>query len=111
MKTIVLEGLDATFKSTNKELLIKYLEETLELKVFTLHFPTTTTRAGKQIQQYLIDGFGDLTNEQIAKLYAEDRREALSAIDLESYDLLLFDRYTTSTMIYQSTHLDRKSVV
>lgn len=107
-KLIVFEGSsDGIGKSTQ----IKLLTEKLQQDGYTIvnhHFPTYNTYHGAPVEEYLKGNLGslnDLNPYFINSLYAVDRACAWynKLKDLYNTDnILLFDRYTTSSLIYQS---------
>lgn len=108
-KLIVFEGAsDGIGKSTQ----LKLLKEKLENEGHTIinhHFPTYNTYHGAPVEQYLSGNLGNIQNLSpyfINSLYAVDRACAWHSKLKDLYEqgnILLFDRYTTSSLIYQST--------
>ncbi len=102
---IVLEGLDASGKSTQTEILLENLAEE-GLSVGWMRFPRyTQTTAGARIAAYLRGEMGELDTippEAIAALYAADRLESLDEVERmrEAHDLVIFDRGVSSNLIY-----------
>lgn len=111
-KLIVIEGAcDGIGKTTQYNMLIKHLEND-GLKITNHHFPSYNTYQGEPTTRYLKGEFGkpnELSPYFINSLYAIDR--AITWIqDLKAlYDqgnIILLDRYTTSSLIYQSALID-----
>lgn len=110
-KLIVIEGAcDGIGKTTQYKLLNEYLKEKGE--VFNHHFPTYNTYHGIPVEKYLSGEYGnisDLSPYFINSLYAFDRsivwHESLKEKDASGVTILL-DRYTTSSLIYQSALID-----
>lgn len=110
-KLIVFEGAsDGIGKSTQ----IKLLRDRLELEGYTIvnhHFPTYGTYHGAPVEEYLSGNLGSinsLTPYLINSLYAVDRACAWQSKLKSLYDdgnVLLFDRYTTSSLMYQSAKI------
>lgn len=110
-KLIVFEGAsDGIGKSTQ----IKLLQERLELEgnvVVNHHFPTYGTYHGAPVEEYLSGNLGeinDLSPYFINSLYAVDRACAWQSKLKPLYEegkILLFDRYTTSSLMYQSAKI------
>ena len=107
-KLIVFEGAcDGIGKSTQIKLLRKYLEDSGEI-VVNHHFPTYGTYHGAPVEKYLAGELGkieDLPPYFINSLYAVDRACAWHSKLKYLYNdgnILLFDRYTTSSLIYQA---------
>ena len=108
-KIIVIEGAcDGIGKSTQYNL----LKEKLGDKVITHHFPTYNSYQGKGVEEYLDGKYGnkeELSPYFINNLYANDRvitwQTELKEKYYEGYTILL-DRYTTSSIIYQSCMIE-----
>lgn len=104
-KIIVIEGAcDGIGKSTQYNL----LKEKLGDKVVTHHFPTYDSYQGKGVEEYLKGSYGkvsDLSPYFVNNLYAYDRGVTWQTLLKDKYDegyTILLDRYTTSSIIYQS---------
>ena len=107
-KLIVIEGAcDGVGKTTQYNLLKNYLEEK-GYNVYNHHFPSYNTKQGKLACEYLNGDFGlpkDLSPYLINSMYAVDRALTWKLELKEKYDrgnIILLDRYTTSSLIYQS---------
>ena len=110
-RLIVFEGAcDGIGKSTQIELLRNKLELDGNV-VVGHHFPTYGTYHGAPVEEYLSGNFGninDLSPYFINSLYAVDRSCAWHSKLKSLYDegkILLFDRYTTSSLIYQAAQI------
>ena len=110
-RLIVFEGAcDGIGKSTQIELLRNKLELDGNV-VVGHHFPTYGTYHGAPVEQYLSGNFGnikDLSPYFINSLYAIDRACAWHSKLKPLYEdgkILLFDRYTTSSLIYQAAQI------
>lgn len=110
-KLIVFEGAsDGIGKSTQIELLRKRLEEEGYV-IVNHHFPTYGTYHGAPVEKYLAGELGkieDLSPYFINSLYAMDRACAWHTKLKPLYEdgkVLLFDRYTTSSLMYQSAKI------
>ena len=108
---IVIEGaLDGIGKSTQFDLLKKELEK--YRNVISHHFPTYDEYQGRPVIEYLKGAFGkpnELSPYFINTLYAVDRKITWEEKLKEGYqndDIVLLDRYTTSSLIYQSALID-----
>ena len=110
-RLIVFEGAsDGIGKSTQ----IKLLQERLELDgdiVVNHHFPTYGTYHGAPVEEYLAGNLGEINELSpyfINSLYAVDRaccwQSKLKPL-YEEGKILLFDRYTTSSLMYQSAKI------
>jgi len=105
-KLIVLEGLDGAGKSTQINLIEKYLEEK-NLKYKYIHFPIyDNNEASKIIAAYLRGEYGDINEVNpifVANIYAMERYLYLPILQkmLMENDVILLDRYVFSNMAYQ----------
>ena len=107
-KLVVIEGAcDGMGKSTQCSLLAERLVKNGETLV-QHHFPTYDTYQGRPVEKYLSGDYGnaeELSPYFINSLYAMDRSITWHAELKKLYEqgnFLLFDRYTTSSIIYQS---------
>lgn len=107
-RLIVFEGAcDGIGKSTQIELLRKELQAEGNV-IVSHHFPTYGTYHGAPVEEYLSGNLGtidDLSPYFINSLYAIDRACAWHTKLKPLYEegkILLFDRYTTSSLIYQA---------
>lgn len=114
-KLIVIEGAsDGIGKTTQYNLLQSHLKAD-GAKITTHHFPTYYAYQGKAVEMYLSGQYGkpeELSPYFINNLYATDRaitwRIKLKSAYEKGHTILL-DRYTTSSLIYQSALIDNKS--
>lgn len=111
-KLIVVEGAcDGIGKSTQYNLLKEKLLSDGK-KVFSHHFPSYGTYQGAPVEEYLKGMLGnpkDLSPYFINSLYAVDRGITWQTKLKKLYDdgnIILLDRYTTSSLIYQSALLE-----
>lgn len=114
-KVIVIEGsCDGVGKSTQYNLLIDSLSKDRNLKIIKHHFPSYGTYQGRPVEEYLKGEFGkisDLSPYFVNSLYAQDRAITwLSGLkqEYEKGGIIVFDRYTTSSLIYQATLFEDK---
>lgn len=114
-KLIVIEGAcDGIGKTTQYKLLKKYLEDK-GYNVCSHHFPTYDSKQGKLTEYYLNGDFGnpnDLSPYLVNSIYAVDRVITWKDKLKDAYDkgnIILLDRYTTSSLIYQSALFKSKS--
>lgn len=113
-RSIVLDGGDGTGKSTQTKLLKEHLEKD-GIELVYHHFPTYNSFQGVPVEHYLNGDFGnlkDLSPYFINTLYAVDRAITWNTILKPEYDkgkTVLFDRYTTSSIIYQSSMIENIS--
>ena len=110
-KLIVFEGAcDGIGKSTQIGLLRKELEDEGNI-IVSHHFPTYNTYHGAPVEEYLAGNMGEINELSpyfINSLYAVDRACAWYTKLKPLYDsgkVLLFDRYTTSSLIYQAAQI------
>lgn len=114
-KLIVIEGAsDGIGKTTQIEKLQEHLVNDGK-KIATHHFPTYYSYQGKGVEKYLAGEYGnpgELSPYFINNLYAYDRavtwRIKLKALYDKGRTILL-DRYTTSSLIYQSALIENPS--
>lgn len=112
-KLIVIEGaLDGIGKSTQVDLLYKVLSK--DNKVIMHHFPSYNTDQGKLASNYLNGEYGnmyELNPYFINTLYAVDRMITWKKELEKEYNegsIILLDRYTISSLIYQSCLLNEE---
>lgn len=111
-KLIVIEGAsDGIGKSTQYEKLCQRLEKE-KIKIVRHHFPSYGTEQAKLVENYLKGEYGhpsSLSPYFINSLYAIDRavtwNTKLQKLYEEGYWIIL-DRYTTSSLIYQSALIE-----
>lgn len=111
-KLIVIEGAcDGIGKTTQYEMLEKHLIKENN-KVIKHHFPSYNTEEGKLVEKYLKGDFGspsELSPYFINSLYAIDRAITWNNYLKDKYEqgnIILLDRYTTSSIIYQSALIE-----
>lgn len=111
-KLIVFEGAcDGIGKSTQFELLYKKFESEGKHLVHH-HFPSYNTYHGTPVEKYLSGEFGspaELSPYFINSLYAVDRAITWNTKLKPMYEAgsyILLDRYTTSSIIYQSALIE-----
>jgi dTMP kinase len=105
-KIITLEGLDGAGKSTQIDLLIRYMKQE-QIPFKFIHFPMLNKgEYGKLIAQFLRGEFGcvDQVHPQlVALLFAEDRNEHRQMLMnwLDEDYVILMDRYVHSNIAFQ----------
>ncbi len=111
-KLFVIEGAcDGIGKTTQYELLKIKLAETTNI-VTSHHFPSYNTYQGAPVEKYLSGEYGqtgELSPYFINGLYANDRAITWYTKLKEKYDtgdIILLDRYTTSSLIYQGALIE-----
>ena len=107
-KLIILEGsCDGIGKSTQFEKLYERLVSE-GYQVVRHHFPSYGTSQGADVEKYLKGEFGTIESISpyfINSLYAHDRAVTWYETLKKEYDsgkIILLDRYTTSSLIYQA---------
>ncbi|MBQ3475257.1 MAG: thymidylate kinase [Bacilli bacterium] len=110
-RIIVIEGAcDGIGKSTQYNLLKENLSK--NGKVVTHHFPTYNKDQAKGVEEYLSGNLGEINSLSpyfINNLYAYDRVITWVKELKEEYEkgsIILLDRYTTSSIIYQAAVID-----
>lgn len=112
-KLIVIEGsCDGVGKSTQYRLLVDRLIKENERTIITHHFPSYGTYQGRPVEEYLKGNYGkisELSPYFVNSLYAQDR--AITWItglkdEYEKGSVIILDRYTTSSLIYQSSVIE-----
>ncbi len=107
---IVFEGLDGSGKSTQANMLSKYLEDK-GLKTKLIHFPDTESPVyGELIGKFLRGELGSLDKVDphlTALLYAGDRNNAKKQIEewIEQGYVVIADRYVYSNVAFQAAKL------
>lgn len=106
---IDIEGTDGSGKAIQTKLLCDYLIGK-GYKCCLISFPNYASRSSDPVKMYLGGEVGDdancLDGYQASALYAVDRLITMKKIDLSQYDYVIFDRYTPSNIIHQSTRIE-----
>lgn len=111
MKFVVIEGLDASGKSTQLDLLQNYLNDK-KVKFKYLHFPRTESPVyGELIARFLRGEFGKINFVNpylVALIYAGDRKDASELIQGWLYQnyIVIADRYVHSNIAFQCAKLN-----
>jgi dTMP kinase len=114
MKFFVIEGLDASGKSTQIEFLQRYLTNN-KVNFKYLHFPRTDSPVyGELIARFLRGEFGNLNLVNpylVALIYAGDRKDAAELIQswLHQGYIVIADRYVHSNVAFQCAKIDDKN--
>lgn len=114
-RLIVIEGAsDGIGKTTQLKLLKEHLKED-GVRLTTHHFPTYYAYQGKPVEMYLSGEYGkpeELSPFFVNSLYAHDRaitwRIKLKD-EFEKGKTILLDRYTTSSLLYQSAIIESEN--
>ena len=111
-KLIVIEGAcDGIGKTTQFELLKKRLSDENN-DIVSHHFPTYNTDQGLLVENYLKGKYGSIDEVSpyfVNSLYAVDRAVTWLTKLKDFYEkgsIVLLDRYTTSSLIYQTAMID-----
>ena len=114
---ICIEGLDGSGKNLQTNMLTEKLREK-GYNVTRIDFPQYDSFFGKEIGAYLSGRVSTRADQIDAKSmslwYAMDRWDKLKGMRLDSFDFVIFDRYTLSNAIYQSSRIpteDRTELV
>jgi len=114
MNFFVIEGLDGSGKTTQIELLKKFLSKK-NIKTRYIHFPDYNSPIfGELITKFLrgeLGSINDVNPYLVALLYAGDRNNAKDEIkqwQKEGY-FVIADRYTYSNIAYQSVKIENNS--
>lgn len=114
-KLIVIEGsCDGVGKSVQYKLLIDRLQKDKKNIITTHHFPSYGTYQGRPVEEYLKGNYGKISSLSpyfVNSLYAQDRAITWVTGLKQEYDkgnIIVLDRYTTSSLIYQSSVIDDK---
>lgn len=111
-KLIVVEGAcDGIGKTTQYKMLCDHLKDD-GISVVNHHFPSYGTSEGALVERYLKGEFGEVSKLSpyfVNSLYAVDRAVTWNTNLGKLYDdenTIVLDRYTTSSLIYQSALID-----
>ena len=111
-RLIVIEGASDGIGKTTQYNLLKEKLISEGNNITSHHFPSYDTYQGKPVEEYLKGNFGSpdkLSPYFINSLYAIDRAITWHICLKESFekgDIILLDRYTTSSLIYQSALIE-----
>jgi dTMP kinase len=111
-KLIVIDGTDGSGKGTQTEMLLKYLDAN-KIKNKYIDFPRYyTSFHGQMVGRYLSGEFGSLESSSpylTSLFYAMDRLTARDEIVdwLEEGNTVVANRYTTSSMAFQTARIDK----
>ena len=111
-RLIVIEGASDGIGKTTQYNLLKEKLISEDSHITSHHFPSYDTYQGKPVEEYLKSNFGNPDNLSpyfINSLYAIDRAITWHTSLKESFekgDIILLDRYTTSSLIYQSALIE-----
>ena len=110
-KLIVIEGVDASGKQTQTELLYKYMTS-LNDKVIKIEFPDYESASSAPVKMYLNGDFGkdagSVNPYAASTFFAVDRFASYKTKWERKYRddyIIIADRYVTANMIYQASKL------
>ena len=107
---IVIDGVDASWKTTQLNLLTKYLNNIN--KTYDIYdFPQYDKKSSFMVREYLawnLWNLDEITAKQASLLYAVDRFYVKNDIlkSIKTKDFVLSNRYTTSNIVHQATKLE-----
>ncbi len=107
---IDIEGTDGSGKATQTKLLYDYLVS-LGKKCKIVSFPNYESASSGPVKLYLNGDLGEnskINSYQASAIFAIDRVCTMVNIVCSDYDYVLFDRYSPSNMIHQSTKIKDK---
>lgn len=102
---IAIEGLDGSGKTVQAKKLSNVLEQSGK-KVCVIDFPQYSSFFGKEIGA-LLSGTStisamELDEKSMCLWYALDRWKTVNSAQIDKYDYVIFNRYTLSSVVYQS---------
>lgn len=108
-KIITIDGIDGIGKATASKLLKARLEAK-GYKVGAIAPPFYETNTGKDIKDYLMNGYGDISDRRVCSaMYGQDRNmfyrqhfNEYFGVNSE-YDIVMYDRSWLSNLFYQTT--------
>lgn len=102
---ITIDGTDGSGKATQSKLLYDYLTSK-GYKTKLISFPNYESQSSALVKMYLGGEFGKnadcLDAYQASAIFAVDRLATIKLANLQQYDYVILDRYTTSNMIHQA---------
>lgn len=104
LKTVSIDGPDFSGKSTLCKM-VKAMLESAGLKVCIRNHPTSETEAGIRARSLVVQS---ASKTKIAEAMCDDFLHTLDHV-VDEYDVVIFDRFCPSTIVYQGT--DGKDVV
>jgi len=107
---VVIDGVDASWKTTQMDLLKKYLDK-IGKTYDDYDFPQYDKESSFMVREYLawkLWNLDEVTAKQASLLYAVDRFYVKNDIkkSLKEKDFVLSNRYTTSNIVHQATKLE-----
>lgn len=114
MRFLVIEGLDGSGKSTQVELLSRFLEKS-SIRFRYLHFPRLEEGVyGKLIARFLRGEMGEIDQVDpylVALIFAGDRKDAVPLLKqwIDEDFLVIVDRYVYSNIAFQCAKLNDRN--
>lgn len=109
---IDIEGTDGSGKHTQTMKLFEKLKDK-GYRCLLVSFPNYESESSAPVKMFLRGDLGDkvscLNCYQASVLFAVDRLITMKKLKLDEYDYVLFDRYTPSNMIHQSTRIQNEN--
>ena len=104
-KLILIDGIDGSGKTTQVNLLVKYLERKGK-KVVTKHFPNYASDSSAPVRMYLNDDIhGDVSPIAASIMFAVDRyitfKNELEKLYKDPNTVIVLDRWILSNKVYQ----------
>ena len=104
-KLILIDGIDGSGKTTQVNLLVKYLERKGK-KVVTKHFPNYASDSSAPVRMYLNDDIhGDVSPIAASIMFAVDRyitfKNELEELYKDPNTVIVLDRWILSNKVYQ----------
>lgn len=111
---IDIEGLDCSGKETFAKQLKKFMEANIHktnpdknsnekkknVKVHLVSFPDYTIESGKELKEMLKCNPKNRDQEKLTALFAKNRKDVLNNLDVAKYNIIIFDRFILSNIIY-----------
>ena len=111
---IAIEGLDCSGKETFAKQLKKFMEANINktnpdrnsnedkknIKVHLVSFPDYTIESGKELKELLKLDPKKRDQDKLTALFAKNRKDVLDNLDVAKYNIVIFDRFIMSNIIY-----------
>lgn len=111
---VAIEGIDGSGKTVQTDLLEQYFLSKGK-KVLNLSFPIYDSFYGQEVGRLLSGkdeyNAANVDPKSMSLWYALDRKRCISQLDLSQYDIVVLNRYTLSSVVYQGVRASNSSVV